>query len=50
MIPILIAKLKTKLFNFIQTVKTNFNVIAVTVIMILAAFLFIQHDKLKHVE
>lgn len=46
MIPILIA-VKNKLLNFINIIKTNFHTIAVTIIMMLTAFLFIQHDKLK---
>lgn len=46
MIPILIA-VKSKLLNFINIIKTNFHTIAVTIIMMLTAFLFIQHDKLK---
>lgn len=50
MIPILIANIKNKIFSFIQLIKTNFNVIAVTIIMMLAAFLFIQENKLKATE
>ena len=46
MIPILIA-VKSKLLNCINLIKTNFQTIAVTISMILAAFLFIQNNKLK---
>lgn len=46
MIPILIA-VKSKLLNLINIFKTNFHTIAVTIIMMLTAFLFIQHNKLK---
>lgn len=46
MIPILIA-VKSKLLNLINILKTNFHTIAVTIIMMLTAFLFIQHNKLK---
>lgn len=49
MIPILIA-VKNKLFNCINFIKNNFQTIAVIIIMILAAFLFIQNDKLKTVN
>ena len=48
MIPILITVIKNKLLSCINFVKTNFHIIAVTIIMILAAFLFIQHGKLKY--
>lgn len=47
MIPVLIA-VKNKLLSFINILKNNFHTIAVTIIMILAAFLFIQHNKLKY--
>lgn len=46
MIPILIA-VKSKLLNCINLIKTNFQTIAVTISMILAAFLFIQTNKLE---
>ena len=46
MIPILIT-VKSKLLNCINLIKTNFQTIAVTISMILAAFLFIQTSKLK---
>ena len=46
MIPILIA-VKSKLLNCINLIKTNFQIIAVTISMILAAFLFIQTSKLE---
>ena len=47
MIPILITVIKNKLLNFINIIKNNFHTIAVTIIMMLTAFLFIQNDKLK---
>ena len=47
MIPILITVIKNKLLNFINIIKYNFHIIAVTIIMILAAFLFIQYKQLK---
>ena len=47
MIPVIITVIKNKLLNFISIIKSNFQVIAVTIIMILAAFLFIQHKQLK---
>ena len=47
MIPILIAA-KSKLLNCINLIKTNFQIIAVTISMILAAFLFIEHNKLEY--
>lgn len=47
MIPVLITVIKSKLLDFINLIKTNFQTIAVTVIMILTAFLFIQDGKLK---
>lgn len=50
MIPVLITMIKSKLLNFINIIKTNFQTIAVTIIMILTAFLFIQHNKLEHVN
>ena len=48
MIPILITVIKSKLLNCINFIKTNFHIIAVTIIMILTAFLFIQDSKLKY--
>lgn len=47
MIPILITVIKNKLLNFINIIKNNFHTIAVTIIMMLTAFLFIQNNKLK---
>lgn len=47
MIPVLITVIKNKLLNFISIIKNNFHTIAVTIIMMLTAFLFIQHNKLK---
>ena len=47
MIPVLITVIKSKLLNFISIIKNNFHTIAVTIIMMLTAFLFIQHNKLK---
>lgn len=47
MVPVIITVIKHKLLNFINIIKNNFQSIAVTIIMILAAFLFIQHNKLK---
>lgn len=47
MIPILITVIKNKLLNFVNIIKNNFHTIAVTIIMMLTAFLFIQNDKLK---
>ena len=49
MIPILIA-VKNKLLNCINFIKINFQTIAVIIIMILTAFLFMQNDKLKTVN
>lgn len=39
--------IKSKLLSFINIIKSNFHIIAVTIIMILAAFLFIQHKQLE---
>ena len=47
MIPVIITVIKNKLLNFISIIKQNFQLIAVTISMILAAFLFIQHKELK---
>lgn len=41
MIPVIIAVIKSKLLNFINLIKNNFQTIAVVVIMMLTAFLFI---------
>ena len=48
MIPILITVIKSKLLNCINFIKTNFHIIAVTIIMMLTAFLFILHGKLEY--
>lgn len=48
MIPILITVIKSKLLNCINFIKTNFHIIAVTIIMIFTAFLFILHGKLEY--
>ena len=48
MVPVTITIIKNKLLNCINLIKTNFNVIAVVIIMMLTAFLFIQHDKLDY--
>lgn len=50
MIPVLITVIKNKLLNFISIIKNNFHTIAVIIIMMLTAFLFIQHNKLKITE
>lgn len=50
MIPVIITVIKNKLLNFISIIKQNFQTIAVIIIMILAAFLFIQHNELKVVK
>lgn len=47
MIPILITVIKNKLFDLINTIKNNFHTIAVIIILMLTAFLFIQSNKLK---
>lgn len=47
MITTLIAVIKNKLLGFISTVKSNFQTIAVIIIMMLTAFLFIQANKVK---
>lgn len=48
MIPVIIAVIKNKLLNCINIIKSNFNVIAVVIIMMLTAFLFIYHNKLEY--
>lgn len=48
MIPVIITVIKNKLLNCINIIKSNFNVIAVVIIMMLTAFLFIYHNKLEH--
>lgn len=50
MISVLITIIKNKLLAIINTIKSNFNIIAVTISMILAAFLFIQHKKVESLE
>lgn len=48
MIPVIITILKSKLLKCINLVKSNFNVIAVVIIMMLTAFLFIYSGKLEY--
>ena len=48
MIPVIITVIKNKLLNCINIIKSNFNVIAVVIIMMLTAFLFIYKNKLEH--
>lgn len=50
MIPVIIAVIKSKLLSFINLIKNNFQTIAVVVIMMLTAFLFIQHKKLEQTK
>ena len=50
MVPVIIAVIKSKLLNFINLIKNNFQTIAVVVIMILTAFLFIQHKELEQTK
>lgn len=50
MIPVIIAVIKSKLLNFINLIKNNFQTIAVVVIMMLTAFLFIQHKELEQTK
>ena len=47
MIPVIITVIRSKLLNFINILKNNFQTIAVIIIMILTAFLFIQHKELE---
>ena len=46
MIPVIITVIKSKLLSFINILKNNFQTIAVIIIMMLTAFLFIQHKEL----
>lgn len=48
MIPVIITVIKNKLLNCINIIKSNFNVIAVVIIMMLTAFLFIYRNKLEY--
>ena len=48
MIPVIITAIKNKLLNCINIIKSNFNVIAVVIIMMLTAFLFIYRNKLEY--
>lgn len=50
MVPVIIAVIKNKLLNFINLIKNNFQTIAVVVIMILTAFLFMQRKELKQTK
>lgn len=50
MIPVIINLIKNKLLTCINFIKTNFNVIAVIIIMILAAFLYIAKGKLDYIN
>lgn len=50
MIPVIIAVIKNKLLSFINLIKNNFQTIAVIVIMMLTAFLFIQHKELEQTK
>ena len=50
MIPVIIAVIKNKLLSFINLIKNNFQTIAVVVIMMLTAFLFIQHKELEQTK
>ena len=43
----IITVIKSKLLNFINILKNNFQTIAVIIIMMLTAFLFIQHKELQ---
>ena len=47
MIPVIITVIRSKLLNFINILKNNFQTIAVIIIMMLTAFLFIQHKELE---
>lgn len=47
MIPVIITVIRSKLLNFINILKNNFQTIAVIIIMMLTAFLFIQHKQLE---
>ena len=48
MIPVILTIIKNKLLSCINVIKTNFNVIAVVIIMMLTAFLFIYRNKLEY--
>lgn len=50
MVPVIIAVIKSKLLNFINLIKNNFQTIAVVIIMMLTAFLFIQHKELEQTK
>ena len=50
MITVILKVIKNILLSCINIVKSNFNVIAVVIIMMLTAFLFIQNNKLKYVN
>lgn len=50
MVPVIIAVIKSKLLSFINLIKNNFQTIAVVVIMMLTAFLFIQHKELEQTK
>lgn len=47
MVPVIIAVIRSKLLSFINILKKNFQTIAVIIIMMLTAFLFMQHQELK---
>ena len=47
MIPVIITVIKNKLLNFINFIKVNFQTIAVIIIVVFTAILFLQHKKLK---
>ena len=47
MIPVIITVIKNKLLNFINIIKSNFQTIAVIIIVVFTAILFLQHKKLK---
>ena len=50
MITVILTVIKNKLLNCINIIKSNFNVIAVVIIMMLTAFLFIQHKELEQTK
>ena len=50
MVPVIIAVIKNKLLNFINLIKNNFQTIAVVVIMMLTAFLFMQYKELEQTK
>lgn len=47
MISVVIAVIKNKLLDFIKVIKNNFQTIAVVIIMVLTAFLFMQNKQLN---